>query len=141
MIINNNNNNNFPQVENYFEKTSKNENNPIFDMPKVLNRQAMIKLSFTWGWSGIHFFVFHRPIRAILHLFFSIIGIIGIMSISFIILFANPTHFKLLLQIASLMTLGLIISIGVGIINAIYWSLKSDQDFDAIYKKNNEIEE
>ena len=138
MVINNNNNNGFqtdtPAQQPVSAPITTQKKTPfLFEMPKELNRSAMVKISLLLGWSGLHFFLFRRPFFAALHLFLAIIGIVGASSIFFIIFLADQNHITLLLTVATAMTIALLLSILGGVINAFYWSLKSDEDFNQAY--------
>ena len=106
---------------------------------------TMVKMARNLGWSGIHFFYFGRPFLGICHLLLSLIGVLGIMSLYLIfILFGNAQYFHVLLITALTMILALPISIIAGILLSIYWSYKTDEDFNAAYhleKTQDEVSE
>lgn len=79
----------------------------------------------------MHYFHFHKPFLGILHLIFSIIGIIACGSIGYIILYVQEP--KLYLQIAIGSISALLLSIISGIICSLYWTMHTDSEFRAAY--------
>ena len=98
----------------------------------------MIELSKYMGWSGWHFFHFGKPVLGMLHLILSFIGIVGAASCFFILRFADEPGF--LLKIALYLIPAIFISTLSGILNSLYWSVHSDDDFRAAYPKKNKTE-
>ena len=147
IIINNNNNNDGRNRRDDGAAAAENSN-PVchgytyafdpFGSVKGYDRASMITLARFMGWSGWHYFHFGKPFLGALHLVFSLIGITGIVSIFYILLFA--TEPELLLRIALALIPGLLISVFSGIVCSFYWSVHSDEDFRKAYPRKEESE-
>ena len=142
MIINNNNNNggsgmNYSQfgVGEPARPARKSEISILMSQPLKYDRLTMIKLARYMGWCGLHFFHFKRPFLGICHVMLSLIGILGIMSLPFLIFFGDEACFEMYLTCVSASVVLLLVSVFGGILYSMYWSIHSDEEFDAAFPR------
>ena len=144
-MINTNNNNNggyggYQQIP--VEKTTvryeESEVSKLMSQPLKYDRITMVKLAKYMGWSGLHFFHFGRPFPGICHLLFSLIGILGVLMLSYLVFFGPEEGFIAYLMYMSAAIIPLLLSILGGILYSVYWSIHSDEDFEAAFPNPNE---